>query len=369
MRLKSCLATFYLLLLSIISTYIAPALGSDILRYKRSRYRYFTANNDDDGVSPSAGGIRSTTSTSIDDASTTDSEEYWHASRNGNPCLEKYCGAGRECQVSAKNSGNEIVAACVCVRRCARRHRPICASNGRIYGNRCELHRAACNADVQLTTRRLSRCLSNGNYSAQARKDFFAYHASSEGKNIPYKSKNKMKHHPASKSIPRKNDHDIEKCSAQEYEIMKDNLLLYSHARLMAEDNHSKEYLVSIMFSHYDRNNDGNLEREELEQIAEEENMEELCAGCNLSHMISYDDTDGDGRLNVNEFYMAFSKLYSVSVVSLDKSLEVNHISARVGDNVEIKCDVTGTPPPPLVWRRYGTDVETLSESEVSHLE
>lgn len=39
--------------------------------------------------------------------------------------------------------------------------------------------------------------------------------------------------------------------------------------------------------------------------------MEELCVGCNLSHMISYDDTDGDGRLNVNEFYMAFSKLYS----------------------------------------------------------
>lgn len=54
-----------------------------------------------------------------------------------------------------------------------------------------------------------------------------------------------------------------------------------------------------------------------------------------------------------------------VSVVSLDKSLEVNHISARIGDNVEIKCDVTGTPPPPLVWRRYGTDVETLNEPEV----
>lgn len=35
----------------------------------------------------------------------------------------------------------------------------------------------------------------------------------------------------------------------------------------MAEDNHSKEYLVSIMFSHYDRNNDGNLEREELVQV------------------------------------------------------------------------------------------------------
>jgi len=39
--------------------------------------------------------------------------------------------------------------------------------------------------------------------------------------------------------------------------------------------------------------------------------MQELCAGCKLSHMISYDDTDADGKLNVNEFYMAFSKLYS----------------------------------------------------------
>lgn len=54
-----------------------------------------------------------------------------------------------------------------------------------------------------------------------------------------------------------------------------------------------------------------------------------------------------------------------VSVVSLDKSLEVNHISARVGDNVEIKCDVTGTPPPPLMWRRNGADLETLNEPEV----
>lgn len=52
-------------------------------------------------------------------------------------------------------------------------------------------------------------------------------------------------------------------------------------------------------------------------------------------------------------------------MVSLDKSLEINHISARVSDNVEIKCDVTGTPPPPLVWRRNGADLETLNEPEV----
>lgn len=51
--------------------------------------------------------------------------------------------------------------------------------------------------------------------------------------------------------------------------------------------------------------------------------------------------------------------------MSLDKALEVNHLSARVGDNVEIKCDVTGTPPPPIVWRRNEADLSALNEDEV----
>lgn len=48
-----------------------------------------------------------------------------------------------------------------------------------------------------------------------------------------------------------------------------DNLLLYNHAKLMAEDNHSsgKDYLLSIMFSHYDQNNDGSLEKDELDEV------------------------------------------------------------------------------------------------------
>lgn len=52
--------------------------------------------------------------------------------------------------------------------------------------------------------------------------------------------------------------------------------------------------------------------------------------------------------------------------MSLDKALETNHLSARVGDNVEIKCDVTGSPIPiPIIWKRYSTDLTMLSEDEV----
>lgn len=36
----------------------------------------------------------------------------------------------------------------------------------------------------------------------------------------------------------------------------------------MSQDNHSKDYLVSIMFSHYDRNNNGNLEATELNEVS-----------------------------------------------------------------------------------------------------
>lgn len=54
-----------------------------------------------------------------------------------------------------------------------------------------------------------------------------------------------------------------------------------------------------------------------------------------------------------------------VSVVSLDKALETNHLVARVGDNVEIKCDVTGSPVPPIVWRRNNIDLASLNEEDV----
>lgn len=53
---------------------------------------------------------------------------------------------------------------------------------------------------------------------------------------------------------------------------LQDNLLLYNHARLSSmEDGHSnagsKDYLVSLMFSHYDLNNNGLLEAQELSKV------------------------------------------------------------------------------------------------------
>ncbi|KAG1696653.1 Follistatin-related protein 5 [Nymphon striatum] len=119
------------------------------------------------------------------------------------------------------------------------------------------------------------------------------------------------------------------------------------------------------MFSHFDQNNNGLLEAVELDEIAKNDNLDKLSRKCKLSDMLKFDDADHDGHLNINEFYDAYSKLYSVSVISLDKALEINQVTTHVGDNVEIKCDITGTPAPPIVWRRNDIDLSTIPQDDI----
>lgn len=43
----------------------------------------------------------------------------------------------------------------------------------------------------------------------------------------------------------------------------------------------------------------------------EDEHLSQLSKECSLTDMLAFDDADHDGHLNLNEFYAAFSKLYS----------------------------------------------------------
>ncbi|XP_018322543.1 follistatin-related protein 5 [Agrilus planipennis] len=318
-----------------------------------------------------------------------------------NPCLVHYCMKGRECVLTSEGE-----ATCVCQRHCGTHRRLVCGSDGHIYPNHCELHRAACLTETAITIEHGVHCIKHGKGWAPTLEgvkqyfreptptpDYLITETSTSvdtaftlrdinrNRDVGMQIKNRTSVDATTRTdenvkenevgtglnhYKRKHSHDQSKCSMEAYEIMKDNLLLYNHARLMSQNNHSKDYLVSIMFSHYDQNNNGILEKSELEKINSVERLDSLSGnGCSLSSMMEYDDTNHDGRLNVNEFYTAFSKLYSVSVVSLDKALETNNLSVKVNDNVEIKCDVTGSPVPPIVWRRNRLDLSTLNEEEV----
>lgn len=72
------------------------------------------------------------------------------------PCLVHYCTKGRECAVE---NGK---ATCVCQRQCAVHRRLVCGSDGHVYPNHCELHRASCMTATAITVERGVHCIKHG---------------------------------------------------------------------------------------------------------------------------------------------------------------------------------------------------------------
>ncbi|XP_054711167.1 follistatin-related protein 5-like [Uloborus diversus] len=280
------------------------------------------------------------------------------------------CGRWRECQL---DDGG--VATCVCHAHCKRRRKPVCGTDGRLYANHCELHREACLKDTPIAIDHRRLCLRTGKETTTDEPEASEGGASTEPVAAttvapPPSTTDSGADDPSTQTPTPTLPADEEasspgspqrECTQQDYEGMKENLLLFNNAKLTDSKKPGPEYLASVMFSHYDRSGNGRLEAEELWQAAEKDHLAGLSSACILADMLLFDDTDRDGSLSLSEFYLAFS----VSVVSLDKTLEVNHVTARVGDNVEIKCDVTGTPPPPIVWRRNDMDLAALNEDEI----
>lgn len=232
-----------------------------------------------------------------------------------------YCSKGRECIINDLGQ-----AECVCQRWCTHRKKPVCGSDGIIYENHCLLHRASCYKSKPLSFQRMELCLNKNNDKIKQNHEPVVIYKESTKSPIDIVSVSPRTIRPSSEQttvVPNSDDNVGEffkfvfkKCSPQEYEIMKDNLLLYSHSRLISQDNnHSKDFLVSIMFSHYDQNNNGHLDEDELHSISLNEHLDELSNGCALNDMLNYDDTDHDGQLSVNEFNQAFSKLYSEYII------------------------------------------------------
>jgi follistatin-related protein 5 len=169
-------------------------------------------------------------------------------------------------------------------------------------------------------------------------------------------------------------------CSADDYAIMKDNLLLYHHQNMVYLQHgpdapvHRMDYLVSIIFSHYDQNNDGLVERDELALMWSTMDMHHVAndSNCTLLDLLTYDDMNSDYVLTINEFNDAFHRISETRTVEstvernvpsahLDLSLTLNHLEVHVGDNVEIKCDISGASSPGVIWKRFGFDLSQIS--------
>lgn len=203
-----------------------------------------------------------------------------------------------ECDINSSN-----IPVCICQRACPyfnkRKRRQLCGSNGQIYDNFCELYRDACQQRVEITISDMSVCTTpepeyddEDNYN-----DIIGFNEEP--------------------SFVIQTQPERISCSADEYALMKDNLLLFHHknmAYLQHGSNteiHRMDYLVSIIFSHYDQNNDGLVEKDELAFMWNTMDMHHVAndSNCTLLDMIIYDDTNNDRVLTINEFNDAFHRI------------------------------------------------------------
>lgn len=77
------------------------------------------------------------------------------------PCEHKYCGLGRHCVVNHETEQGE----CKCLDHCKPHYKPVCGSDGKLYQNHCELHRASCLRGHRITIMHSEECFYKGKSS------------------------------------------------------------------------------------------------------------------------------------------------------------------------------------------------------------
>ncbi|TWW55359.1 Follistatin-related protein 5 [Takifugu flavidus] len=75
-------------------------------------------------------------------------------SRYPGPCQHKYCGLGQHCVVNHE-TGQGV---CTCLDHCKPHYKPVCGSDGKLYQNHCELHRASCLKGFRITIVHSEEC-------------------------------------------------------------------------------------------------------------------------------------------------------------------------------------------------------------------
>ncbi|XP_069448142.1 follistatin-related protein 4 isoform X2 [Ovis canadensis] len=243
------------------------------------------------------------------------------SSRDEQPasCRKKLCGRGSRCTLSRETGEPE----CRCLEACRPSYVPVCGSDGRVYENHCELHRAACLLGKKIITVRSKACFLKG-----------------------------------------------DPCTVADYARLK-KVLLALQSRLQPlhvgdsrqEPTSQKRLLVESLFKDFDADGDGHLGSSELAQhMLKEQDLEEDFLGCSPGDLLRFDDYNKDGLLTLHEFYTAFQ----VVQLSLAPEERVSVATVTVGLSTVLTCAVRGDLRPPIVWKRNGLALNFLDLEDIN---
>ncbi|XP_054550377.1 follistatin-related protein 4 isoform X2 [Talpa occidentalis] len=234
-------------------------------------------------------------------------------------CGKMFCGRGSRCVLS-RETGEPT---CQCLEACRPSYVPVCGSDGRLYENHCELHRAACLQEKKIAIIQSKDCFLKG-----------------------------------------------DPCTMADYARLK-KVLLALQARLQplqegdgVQDPASrKRLLVESLFKDLDADGDGLLGSSELAQRElKEQDLEEDFLGCSPGDLLRFDDYNSDGSLTLPEFYTAFQ----VVQLSLAPEERVSVATVTVGLSTVLTCAVRGDLRPPIVWKRNGLALNFLDLEDIN---
>uniref|UniRef100_A0A8C1J3C4 Follistatin-like 5 n=1 Tax=Cyprinus carpio TaxID=7962 RepID=A0A8C1J3C4_CYPCA len=245
----------------------------------------------------------------------------WFLGQNGfpGPCEHKYCGLGKHCVVDRETGEGE----CQCLERCKPHYKPVCGSDGKLYQNHCELHRASCMAHQRITIMHSEECF--------------------------YKDDN---------------------CHLGDYKKLKTKMLDLHAQRYLTPGNHgshendmaTRKHLVDMMFKRFDADGNGRVDSSELSQVVKQEGLSRTASECTLFDLFKYNDVNDDEHLTREEFYTAF-EVYQLSLPE-DQKLSITTVT--VGQSAVLTCAITGDQRPPIIWRRNNHALNMLELEDIN---
>ncbi|XP_016409175.1 follistatin-related protein 5-like isoform X2 [Sinocyclocheilus rhinocerous] len=235
------------------------------------------------------------------------------------PCEHKYCGLGKHCVVDRETGEGE----CQCLESCKPHYKPVCGSDGKLYQNHCELHRASCMAHQRITIMHSEECF--------------------------YKDDN---------------------CHLGDYKKLKTEMLDLHAQRYLTPGNHgshendmaTRKHLVDMMFKRFDADGNGRVDSSELSQVIKQEGLSRTASECTLFDLFKYNDVNDDEHLTREEFYTAF-EVYQLSLPE-DQKLSITTVT--VGQGAVLTCAITGDQQPPIIWRRNNHALNMLELEDIN---
>ncbi|KAM5298879.1 follistatin-related protein 4 [Ctenodactylus gundi] len=233
-------------------------------------------------------------------------------------CKKKLCSPGSQCVLSSKT--REPV--CQCLEACRPHYVPVCGSDGRLYENHCELHRAACLLGKRVVAIHSKDCFLKG-----------------------------------------------DTCTMASYARLKNVLLALQTRQLPLQGDSSqdaasqKRLLVESLFKDLDADGNGHLNSSELAQhVLKEQDLDGDLLRCTPGDLLRFDDYNSDSSLTLREFYTAFQ----VVQLSLAPEDQISVTTVTVGMSTVLTCAIRGDLRPPIVWKRNGLTLNFLDLEDIN---